>query len=96
MPSGSSIPKPEPTERPIPAGPHVVPDDARSRAGVKAAATLRRHKEERRIDSLTQIRAQIAAGTLVVRQMTPEQREAASEATRKAQARNEARKARRS
>jgi hypothetical protein len=96
MPTGSSTPKPAQPKEAIPGGPHAVADDARSRAGAKAAATLRRHKEERRVDSLSQIRAQIAAGTLVVRQMTPKQQEAASEAARQAQARNEARKLRRS
>jgi anti-sigma28 factor (negative regulator of flagellin synthesis) len=44
--------------------------DARSRAAAKGAATIQRHKEERRADNLAQIRAQIANGTLVVRQMT--------------------------
>jgi hypothetical protein len=96
MPTGSSTPKPDSPARTNPEGAHVVLDDARSRAGAKAAATLRRHKEERRVDSLSQIQAQIAAGTLVVRQMTPEQQEVASEAARQAQARNEARRLRRS
>ena len=67
--------------------------DIRTRSAVKAAATVRRHREERRAESLDQIRDQIAAGTLVVRQMTPAQRQDASEATRLTQARNEARKA---
>jgi len=67
--------------------------DARTRSAVKAAATVRRHREERRAESLDQIRDQIAAGTLVVRQMTAAQLQAASEATRLTQARNEARKA---
>jgi hypothetical protein len=57
----------------------------------KAAATLRRHKDERRADSLQQIRAQTADGTLVVRQMTVAQHEAASQAARQTFARNEAR-----
>jgi hypothetical protein len=57
----------------------------------KAAATLRRHKDERREDSLREIRAQTAAGTLVVRQMTVAQHEAASQTARQTLARNEAR-----
>jgi hypothetical protein len=57
----------------------------------KAAATLRRHKDERRADSLREIRAQTAAGTLVVRQMTVAQHAAASQAARQTLARNEAR-----
>jgi hypothetical protein len=96
MPTGSSTPKPDSPAGTTPEGTHAVLDDARSRAGAKAAATLRRHKEERRVASLSQIQAQIAAGTLVVRQMTPEQQEVASEAARQAQARNEARRLRRS
>jgi hypothetical protein len=96
MSSGSLTPKTSQPKSPVAQAPPAVADDARSRAGAKAAATLRRHKEERRVDSLGEIQAQIAAGTLVVRQMTPEQREAASEATRQAQARNAARKLRRS
>jgi hypothetical protein len=53
-----------------------LPADARSRAAAKGMATFRRHQEERRADSLAQIRSQIADGTLVVRQMTTAQREA--------------------
>ena len=38
-------------------------------AAAKGAATVRRHKEERRANLLAQIREQIATGTLVVRHM---------------------------
>jgi signal transduction histidine kinase len=51
--------------------------DARSRAAAKGVATLQRHARERRADSLARIRAQIADGTLVVRQMTTAERKAA-------------------
>jgi hypothetical protein len=56
--------------------------DAQSRASIKGQATVKRHKRERRADSLAQIRAQVADGTLVVRQMTPAERTAASGAAR--------------
>ncbi len=52
---------------------------------------MRRRKEERRAESLREIEAQTADGTLIVRQMTPEQMEAASELGRETLARNEAR-----
>jgi hypothetical protein len=65
MPSESS----NPTLRALPA-------DTLSRAAAKGAATLRRHRQERRADSLAQIRSQIADGTLVVRQMTVAERKA--------------------
>jgi anti-sigma28 factor (negative regulator of flagellin synthesis) len=50
----------------------------RSRSATKGAETLRRNKAERRADKLVEIRAQIADGTLVVRQMTVAERESAS------------------
>lgn len=72
MPSESSAPIAHPaqaaTDSPLP-----PPHDVRSRSAAKGVATVRRHKEERRAASLLQIRAQIADGTLVVRQMTPAQ-----------------------
>ncbi len=43
----------------------------------KAAATRRRRKDEQRVDRLAQFRAQVADGTLVVRQMTVAQHETA-------------------
>ena len=49
-----------------------------SRAAAKGAATVRRRAQERRASSLADIRAQIAAGTLIVRQMTPAERSAGS------------------
>jgi hypothetical protein len=69
----------------------LVAGEAPISSAQKAAATLRRHKDERREDSLQQIRAQTADGTLVVRQMTVAQHEAASQAARQTLARNEAR-----
>jgi signal transduction histidine kinase len=57
--------------------------DARSRAAAKGAATLQRHARERRDSDLADIRAQIANGTLVVRQMTSAERGAASGAPRR-------------
>jgi hypothetical protein len=58
----------------------------------KAAATRQRHKDELRVHSLDEIRAQIDDGTLVVRQMTVTQHKAASRAARGTFARNEARR----
>lgn len=46
----------------------------------KAAATVLRHKDERRTERLHEIRAQIADGTLVVRQMTDAEHKTASRA----------------
>jgi hypothetical protein len=46
----------------------------------KAAATVLRHKDERRAERLREIRAQIADGTLVIRQMTDAEHETASPA----------------
>jgi hypothetical protein len=40
----------------------------------KGATTARRRKEERRVEALRQIRAQIEDGTLVVRQMPAAER----------------------
>jgi hypothetical protein len=71
--------------------PPLPPDDARTSAARRGAATLLRRRNERRADTLDQMRAQIADGTLVVRQMTPAQQKAASRAARGALARNAAR-----
>ena len=46
----------------------------------KGAATFLRHRDERRADRLHEIRAQIADGTLVVRQMTDAEHKAAFQA----------------
>ena len=56
---------------------------ARSLAATKAVATAQRHRQERRAESLAQIQAQIADGTLVVRQMTTDERSAASGGVRR-------------
>lgn len=93
MSNNSSTPPTGPTKVSESETSSAAGSDIRTRSAVKAAATVRRHREERRAESLDQIRDQIAAGTLVVRQMTPAQRQAASEAARLTQARNEARKA---
>lgn len=91
MPNESSTPDAGHARATVPTGARGLAGDARTRSAVKAAATVRRHREERRAESLDQIRAQIAAGTLVVRQMTAAQHKAASEAARQRQALNEAR-----
>ena len=63
-------------------------------AAQKGAATSRRHKAQRRADRLEEIRVQIANGTLVVRQMTVAQHEAASQTARVTRGRNDARRER--
>jgi hypothetical protein len=60
-------------------------------AAQKSAATVMRHKEERRAESLDDIRRQTANGTLVIRQMTTEQHDAASETARQTRTRNDSR-----
>jgi hypothetical protein len=57
----------------------------------KTAATVLRRKEERRAESLRQIRAQTADGTLVIRQMTDEQRAAAAQLAGQTRQRNDGR-----
>ena len=54
--------------------------DTRPSPAQKGAATKVRHKNERRTHRLYEIRAQIADGTLVVRQMTDAEHKAASQA----------------
>lgn len=66
--------------------------DLRARSAQKGAATIRRHKEERRADKLDHIRSQIADGSLVVRQMTAGQLKTASRDARRTLARNEERR----
>lgn len=87
MPSESFTSSTDHANVTVPAGGCPAARDARSRAAVKAAATVRRRQAERRADSLDQIRAQTAAGTLVVRQMTVAEHEAALETVRRIQAR---------
>ena len=70
MPSESSAPMVERSEVTI-QGPCLrLPADARQRASAKGMATVQRKKEERRVERLAQIDAQIADGTLTIRQMT--------------------------
>jgi hypothetical protein len=57
----------------------------------KTAATVLRHKQERRAESLAHIRTQTDDGSLVIRQMSKEEQAAASQAARTTRARNEAR-----
>jgi hypothetical protein len=57
----------------------------------KTAATVLRHKQERRAESLAHIRSQTDEGTLVIRHMSDEEQAAASQAARMTRSRNEAR-----
>jgi hypothetical protein len=66
-------------------------DDKRSHSAAKTAETVRRRKEERRTDKLDQIQDQIADGTLVVRQMSVAEHEAASEVARQKLAQSQVR-----
>jgi anti-sigma28 factor (negative regulator of flagellin synthesis) len=93
MPSESSTPSTGQRNLEIPQdGPPHLADDARiPSVAQKAAATRRRHEEEHRTDKLDQMRAQIAAGTLVVRQMSVAEHKTASRAARNALAQNDAR-----
>jgi hypothetical protein len=81
MPNKSSPPSPSPS---------VITADPPT-AAQKSAATVMRHKEERRAESLDDIRRQTADGTLVIRQMTAEQHDAASEVARQTRTRNDSR-----
>jgi hypothetical protein len=65
--------------------------DGPTTAATKSASTVQRHKDERRAERLSEIRGQTAAGTLVIRQMTVEEHDAASELARETRTRNEAR-----
>lgn len=67
MPSESSTPHTEDANA-------SISGEAPVSSAQKGAATVRRHKQDRRDESLRQIRAQIADGTLVVRQMTAVER----------------------
>lgn len=66
--------------------------DARALSTAKRLATLSRKSEEHRADSLNEIRDQIAAGTLVVRQMTVAEHLEASIAASQTLARNQVRR----
>jgi hypothetical protein len=57
----------------------------------KSAITTMRRKQERRDERMREIRAQTADGTLVIRQMTPAQHDAAGEVARQTRSRIEAR-----
>jgi hypothetical protein len=67
----------------VPAAVCLVGKDRRTNSATKAAETVRRREAERRAESLDQIRAQTAAGTLVVRQMTAAEHEAARQTARR-------------
>ena len=71
---------------PLPAG------DARTGPSQRAAVTVQRHKAEARAAKLTDIRAQIADGTLVVRQMTVTEHRAASQAASRSRSQHQARR----
>jgi hypothetical protein len=60
--------------------------DAPTSPAQKGAATLLRHRDERRAYRLHEISAQIADGTLVVRQMTDGERTTASQAAAESRA----------
>lgn len=68
MPSNSSRPAADQAAITI-SSTHPFSAGAGSRAATKGAATARRNKQERRVERLALIDAQIADGTLVVRQM---------------------------
>jgi anti-sigma28 factor (negative regulator of flagellin synthesis) len=91
MPTESSTPNTDPPNESIANDPRPLATDARTSAATKGAATLRRHKEQRRAERLSEIRAEIADGTLVVRQMTAAQHNAPFQTARQTVARNEAR-----
>jgi hypothetical protein len=65
--------------------------DGRSATAKKTAATVLRHKQERRAESLAHIRSQTDEGTLVIRHMSDEEQAAASKAARTTRTRNEER-----
>jgi hypothetical protein len=92
MSSESSAPKTTRTDGISANSPGPVDGDAGTRAPTKGADTVRRHKEERRAERLRDINLQIADGTLVVRQMTVAQREAASRAAARVAERHQARR----
>jgi hypothetical protein len=70
----------------------VPPDDSPRTSAQKTAATVQRHKQERRAERLSEISAQTADGTLIVRQMTASEHDAASEDAREVRERSDARR----
>lgn len=78
---------PSPTDQRSPA----TTGDGRSSTAKKTAATVLRHKEERRAESLAHIQTQTDDGSLVIRHMSEEEQAAASQAARLTRTRNEAR-----
>jgi hypothetical protein len=82
------VPKrPSSTDKPSPS----TTGGGKSATAKKTAATVLRNKQERRAESLAQIRSQTDAGTLVIRHMSDEEQAAASQAARTTRTRNEAR-----
>jgi hypothetical protein len=79
--------RPSPTDQPTP----KTTGDGRSATAKKTAATVLRHKEERRAESLAHIQTQTDDGSLVIRHMSEEEQVAASQAARSTRTRNEAR-----
>ena len=74
MPSKSSLSAADQAGIPISHTYRPLSAAARSRAAAKGVATAQRHRQERRVERLALIDAQIADGTLVVRQMPVAQR----------------------
>jgi len=64
----------EPSVRKIEDVDASMSSDAPINPAQKGAATLRRHAQDRRAESLRRIDEQIAEGTLVIRQMTAAER----------------------
>lgn len=83
MPSHPSVTVPDQANVTTSKTPQSLSAAARNRAAAKGVATSQRHRQERRAESLAEIQAQIADGTLVVRQMTTAERRAASGAGRR-------------
>jgi hypothetical protein len=92
MPSASSTPSARPANLTTSHPRRLLAEDARAVATTKRTATLRRLKAERRSDKLDEIRAQIADGTLVVRQMTSAEHSEAARVARRTLAGNQARR----
>jgi hypothetical protein len=78
---------PSPTDKPSPAS----AGEGRSATAKKTAATVLRHKQERRAESLAHIQSQTNDGSLVIRHMSEEEQADASQAARSTRTRNEAR-----
>ena len=85
---GAAVPNsPSPTHKPSPA----TTGEGRSATAKKTAATVLRHKAERRAESLAHIQTQTNNGSLVIRHMSEEEQAAAAQAARSTRTRNEAR-----